>query len=530
MNSGLRDAHAKTHGCLTGTFTVSGDIPDAYRRGVFSNPGQQFSAIARFSNGAGFVRDNDNGTSLRGIGIKLFSVSGNHLDYDPLETNTQDFVMVTGQDNAFFAVRSSDYIDLQTNTSAFCARQPFSCQLFNDGRMYGSSSRNALALQFVSTVPYLHGDGQAVKYRLIPRGDTSLLMTDSKSYNFHRENIQATLSPTRSPQVSWCFEFQFQNQTDACAMPLEQPYILWNSSYTTLATLCFDPQIFTDDVSLNYCENLRFSPWHSLYEHKPLGEVARLRKLLYIRMAQIRQSENKLCNSSLETMTSNAIATSPIGSCLTSYKTSPAYINAASTLTSSVINFANSITRFQYNFTDTNTALNGVSDTINNCRTDVSTVITFTNGVVGQNFSDVPSALEGLGFEIFQWRSGAAEAKLELDFVVRNLTACSNDKQNLTTTIINFASSIFQGQAPFTNAKDALSSVLSEFTKCRNDLSSAQTTEKDSGGSKGAIAGLAVLSSIFGVWAIVSTVLFCRLKQQHNQQDTGPSFTQLTNH
>ncbi len=42
-----------------------------------------------------------------------------------------------------------------------------------------------------------------------------------------------------------------------------------------------------------FCENLSFSPWHSLPEHRPLGLVNRVRKVAYREISRLRHDLNK---------------------------------------------------------------------------------------------------------------------------------------------------------------------------------------------------------------------------------------------
>ena len=46
-----RDAHAKATGCVRATFSINGDIPQHFQSSVFSEPGREYQAWIRFSNG-----------------------------------------------------------------------------------------------------------------------------------------------------------------------------------------------------------------------------------------------------------------------------------------------------------------------------------------------------------------------------------------------------------------------------------------------------------------------------------------------
>ncbi len=89
-----RDAHAKAHGCLTATFTVRDDLPEALRTGVFV-PGRQYQAWIRFSNGNAAPQP-DYDKDARGMAIKLMGVAGPKLLDSPADRDagTQDFLMI----------------------------------------------------------------------------------------------------------------------------------------------------------------------------------------------------------------------------------------------------------------------------------------------------------------------------------------------------------------------------------------------------------------------------------------------------
>jgi hypothetical protein len=54
-----------------------------------------------------------------------------------------------------------------------------------------------------------------------------------------------------------------------------------------------DPKQIFDTVEQNaFCENLSFTPWHALPEHKPLGVTNRLRKIIYQHISGLRHQMN----------------------------------------------------------------------------------------------------------------------------------------------------------------------------------------------------------------------------------------------
>jgi len=107
--------------------------------------------------------------------------------------------------------------------------------------------------------------------------------------NYLRYNLAQTLNENEAK-----FDFFVQLQTDADAMPIEDPTVPWSSQNIKVATLTIPPQIFDTNQQIEYGENLSFNPWHSLPEHRPLGAFNRVRKRVYETMSKFRHAKNKV--------------------------------------------------------------------------------------------------------------------------------------------------------------------------------------------------------------------------------------------
>jgi hypothetical protein len=71
-------------------------------------------------------------------------------------------------------------------------------------------------------------------------------------------------------------------------------YALGNTAVKFSAIPCDKPQsIYPENPGDNYLsENLSFTPWHSLPEHRPLGNLNRARKKVYEATSRKRHLEN----------------------------------------------------------------------------------------------------------------------------------------------------------------------------------------------------------------------------------------------
>jgi Catalase len=290
-----RDAHAKHHGCVKAEFTVEANLPAEYKVGVFQ-PGKTFTACIRFSNGSGKPQPDAKGDG-RGMAIKLFGVEGEKILADEKHALTQDFVMINHP--VFFIRNLPDYIDFFHATTAAKGKQPF--QFFFPGlnpfkwrlrefsiarAIQGKKIPSPLSIQYWSMTPYKLG-ARAYKFSARPVSINPVPQPDFSANNYLREIMVEQLKSQE-------FEFDFlaQVQTDASAMPIEDPTVEWKAPFVKIATVKIKPQTFDSAEQMEFCENLSYTPWHSLPEHQPLGGVNRCRNQVYQTIAKLRHELN----------------------------------------------------------------------------------------------------------------------------------------------------------------------------------------------------------------------------------------------
>lgn len=290
-----RDAHAKHHGCVRGTFEVSGNLSDALAVGVFAKP-QVYPAWIRYSNGSGKSQDDQVGDG-RGMAVKLMNVPGDKILTNQKFEQTQDFLMINHP--TFFVRNAIDYVEfsevLAKNGSPvkffFSGVNPLNWRLheLNVARkIQGKKLSDPLATRYWSMTPYLLGS-RAVKFSAKPcsiHGGVPV----AKGENALRETMSNHLA-----RKDACFEFMVQFQRDAKTMPVEDPTIEWEESrspFHKVATLMIEKQSFESEKQMDFCENLSFTPWHSLPEHRPLGGINRTRKTVYEAISNLRHDTN----------------------------------------------------------------------------------------------------------------------------------------------------------------------------------------------------------------------------------------------
>ena len=76
-------------------------------------------------------------------------------------------------------------------------------------------------------------------------------------------------------------DFRLQLQTDPFLMPIENNGVLWPerlSPRISVATLRLPQQKFDSLAQMEFARQLSYNPWHTIAEHRPLGNQSRARR------------------------------------------------------------------------------------------------------------------------------------------------------------------------------------------------------------------------------------------------------------
>jgi hypothetical protein len=145
--------------------------------------------------------------------------------------------------------------------------------------------------RYFTSTPYLFGSN-AVKYSAIPQIKTPDTIPDSPSDDYLRLAMVKQLKDGEA-----LFDFAVQLQTDADAMPIEDARREWPESmspFRKVATIRILQQEFDNHKHRNFGENLSFTPWHALPEHRPLGSLNRARKVVYGVISMFRHEHSRV--------------------------------------------------------------------------------------------------------------------------------------------------------------------------------------------------------------------------------------------
>lgn len=290
-----RDAHPKTIACVKAEFTVEPQLPDELRVGVFKEP-RTFPAYIRFSNSSTTIQV-DGKRDVRGMAIKLLGVGGEKLLESEKHETTQDFLVISIP--RFINKNLVDFYGLLQAVRAGRLKtvgfffNPFNSQLRVLWNIAGSLKKHAnlLEVRFWSTTPYQF-ESEVVKYSVKPHQAAATRIPKNPSENYLRETMQQYLAGRDA-----YFDFMVQLQTDAREMPIEDVSVRWSekaSPFRKVATIRIPAQNFDTEERMKFAENLSFSPWHSLPEHRPLGSINRARRVVYEAISKYRHEINKV--------------------------------------------------------------------------------------------------------------------------------------------------------------------------------------------------------------------------------------------
>lgn len=286
-----RDAHPKMHGVVTAEFIIEPDLPQQLRVGIFKQPGT-YQAWIRFSNQNGTINP-DIDADIRGMAIKLMGVEGEKLLEHEKEEKTQDFIVIST--NVFVTRDAREFDDLiKALTGSTIAKILFFAvhwrvvlNLLKSMKKFA----NPLQIRYFSTTPYLFGN-TAVKYSVTPNVEVVDTIPKNPQDDFLRSAMIRQLA-----QGEARFDFAVQLQTDADAMPIEDPGKEWSetvSPFRKVATIKIQKQSLDSERQRQFGENLSYTPWHSLPEHRPLGGVNRARKVVYRAISTFRHEKNNV--------------------------------------------------------------------------------------------------------------------------------------------------------------------------------------------------------------------------------------------
>ena len=290
-----RGGNTKTHGIVRAELTVRDDLPEHMRRGIFAGPGRTYRAWVRFSGPGPYITRDIDDVGFMSMSIKLMGVPGPKLLED--EQGTQDLICVSTPTFVTPDTRANARLQAWSYKNApifyfLNLREPHLLDSLMQF-LWTKTQTSPLEGDYFSCVPYLLGEGQAMQYAFLTR---------------KRKRSRVPRLPLRPPddylreamakalqEQDVEFDITLQLQTDSHRMPIENNAVYWPprlSPRVPAAVLRIPKQTFDSLEQLNFARILTYNPWHSVPEHRPLGNQSRARKRMYYELSRLRQAKN----------------------------------------------------------------------------------------------------------------------------------------------------------------------------------------------------------------------------------------------
>ena len=293
-----RFAHAKGHACVKAYVDVNQDIDEKFQYGVFRKAGMRYQSWIRFSNSnSNMANADDRAKDARGMAIKLLNVSESLNSQKNLNGGlTQEFVAHNAP--AFFVASVDEFNqflaskgDLKYFIQGY---NPFKWRLRELWLLvtaFAPPPRSPLWTQYFSNTAYKLGPHNIKFMMQSCETPKNIAAEKTDDPDFLKNNLAKELAAGEA-----CMQLLVQLQDVDKKMPIEDPTILWKESdspFLPVAKISILKQTFDTLEQQQFCENLSFSPWNALEEHRPIGALNRARKWAYAASANYRHRENK---------------------------------------------------------------------------------------------------------------------------------------------------------------------------------------------------------------------------------------------
>jgi len=289
-----RGGNTKTHGIVRGEFIVHDNLPSQFRHGIYAEP-HTYHAWVRFSGPGPYITPDIDDPGFFSISIKLMGVPGPKLmeeekfTVDMFGVCTATFVTADTIANAQLQRASVQ------NAAIFHFlnfRKPHLLDLIMQS-LFMKTQTSPFEAPYFSCVPYLLGEGQAMQYSVWPKSKKRSRIPRLPFRPPDDYLRQAMVAALTAGDVE--FDIRLQLQTDPHLMPIENNAVLWPeklSPRVSVATLRLPRQQFDSTAQLEFARKLSYNPWHTIAEHRPLGNQSRARRRMYYTLSKLRHDMN----------------------------------------------------------------------------------------------------------------------------------------------------------------------------------------------------------------------------------------------
>ena len=289
-----RGGNTKTQGIVRAEFIVHDDLPAKLRQGIYAEP-RTYPAWVRFSGPGPYITPDIDDVGFMSISIKLMGVPGPKLmeeekfTLDMFGVSTPTFVTPDTKANA-----QLQHASLQNAPMYYFINfdRPHILDAIMQS-LWTKTQSSPFEAPYFSCVPYLLGEGQAMQYSVWPksRKRTPIPRLPLRPPDDYLRN--AMVASLTQGDVE--FDIRLQLQTDPHLMPIENNAVLWPeklSPRVSAATVRIPRQKFNSPAQMDFAKKLSYNPWHTIAEHRPLGNQSRARRRMYLELSKLRHTMN----------------------------------------------------------------------------------------------------------------------------------------------------------------------------------------------------------------------------------------------
>jgi len=278
-----RGGNTKTHGIVRAEFIVHDNLAPQLRHGIYAEP-RIYKAWVRFSGPGPYITPDIDDVGFMSISIKLMGVPGPKLMDE--EKFTQDMFGVSPPTFVTPDTIANAQLQVESlkNAQIFYflnLHRPHVLDFIMQG-LWIKTQSSPLEAPYFSCVPYLLGEGQAMQYSFWPT--TSLRTRIPRLPLRPPDDYLRQAMENKLATEDAYFDVRLQLQTDPHLMPIENAGVYWPEKLSprrSVATLRIPKQTFTSQAQMDFARKLSFNPWHSIPEHRPLGNQSRARRRMY---------------------------------------------------------------------------------------------------------------------------------------------------------------------------------------------------------------------------------------------------------
>jgi hypothetical protein len=173
-------------------------------------------------------------------------------------------------------------------------QQPHILDMIMQG-LWTKTQSSPFEAPYFSCVPYLLGEGQAMQYSVWPKTKkkTPIPRLPFRPPDDYLRDAMVKALNERDVEL----DIRLQLQTDPFLMPIENNGVLWPerlSPRVSVATLRLPEQKFDSPAQMEFAKKLSYNPWHTIAEHRPLGNQSRARRRMYLELSTLRHNMNNV--------------------------------------------------------------------------------------------------------------------------------------------------------------------------------------------------------------------------------------------